>query len=135
MDDAKRQLVQRWLLKAKHDLATARKLSSDPDPYLDTAIFHCQQAAEKSVKGFLVFHDRRFEKTHDIAILLTSAIALDRRFSSWLDAGAQLTPYAGEFRYPSEIPEPEKEEFKEALKAAEGLYEFVLSLLPKEAHP
>ena len=51
MDEAKRDLVRSWLTKAQHDLASSRKLSADPDPYLDTAIYHCQQAAEKVVKG------------------------------------------------------------------------------------
>jgi HEPN domain-containing protein len=60
MDEAKRELVQSWLTKAQHDLAAARKLSDEPDSYLDTAIYHCQQAAEKVIKGFLVFHDREW---------------------------------------------------------------------------
>jgi HEPN domain-containing protein len=60
MDEAKRELVQNWLTKAQRDLAAARKFSTEPDPYLDTAIYHCQQAAEKAVKGFLVFHDQDF---------------------------------------------------------------------------
>ncbi len=38
IDEAKRSLVQNWLRKAQRDLATARKLAADPDPYLDTAI-------------------------------------------------------------------------------------------------
>lgn len=46
MDEAKRELVQSWLIKAQHDLAAARKLAADPNPYLDMAIYHCQQAAE-----------------------------------------------------------------------------------------
>lgn len=57
MSKAKQELVQNWLTKAQQDLASARKLSRDPDPYLSGAIFFCQQAAEKAVKGFLVFHD------------------------------------------------------------------------------
>lgn len=36
MEDAKRQLVQNWLIKAQHDLATARKLSTAPDPYAES---------------------------------------------------------------------------------------------------
>jgi hypothetical protein len=38
MDKARRRLVQGWLIKAQHDLDTARKLAQDPDPLLDTAI-------------------------------------------------------------------------------------------------
>jgi len=43
IDEAKRSLVQNWLHKAQRDLATARKLGAGPDPYFDTAIYHCQQ--------------------------------------------------------------------------------------------
>ena len=44
MDDAKRDLVRGWLLRALHDLASARKLAAGADPLLDTAIYHCQQS-------------------------------------------------------------------------------------------
>ncbi|MBI3797473.1 MAG: HEPN domain-containing protein [Deltaproteobacteria bacterium] len=135
MEEAKKELVQIWLTKAQHDLAAARKLSADPDPYLDTAIYHCQQAAEKAVKGFLVFHDQRFDKTHDIEALISLAIPFDARFSEWLGVGQRLTPYAAMFRYPGEKLEPDRPEFEQALKESEDLYNFVLSLLPAEVHP
>jgi len=76
-------LVQTWLVKAQHDLASARKLSAGPDPYLDVAIYHCQQAAEKAVKGFLVFHDQPFEKTHDVEVLVELARRYEPAFSAW----------------------------------------------------
>ena len=57
MDEAKAALVSGWIAKATNDLAAARKLASDPDPYLDAAVFHCQQAAEKFLKASLVLHD------------------------------------------------------------------------------
>jgi HEPN domain-containing protein len=135
MDEAKRQLVQSWLIKAQHDLAAARKLSSAPDPYLDTAIYHCQQAAEKAVKGFLVFHDQEFDKTHNIQLLVTLAAPFEKAFSSWLEAAERLTPYAVAFRYPSEILEPDQSEFDQAVEAAEGLLAFVLSCLPPSVQP
>jgi HEPN domain-containing protein len=55
MSEPKNELTQSWLKKAKRDLETARKLAKDPEPLLDTAIYHFQQAAEKALKGFLVF--------------------------------------------------------------------------------
>jgi HEPN domain-containing protein len=135
MDEPKRELVRNWLIRAERDLLAAQKLSAEPNPSLDTAIFHCQQAAEKAIKGFLVLHDKRFEKTHDITVLVNLAMPFNNGFSSWLDAGERLTPYAVAFRYPGDVLEPEQEEFDQALKAARGVYSFVLSLLPKEVHP
>jgi len=53
MDDAKRDLVHAWLIKALNDLRTARAVGNLAEGPLDTAIYHCQQAAEKALKGFL----------------------------------------------------------------------------------
>jgi HEPN domain-containing protein len=133
--NARHELVRNWLIKAQHDLAAARKLSADPEPYRDVAIYHCQQAAEKAVKGFLVFHDQPFEKKHDVEVLVTLAMRYDEGFSSWLEAAAYLTPYATEFRYPGDVLDPELDEFEQALEAANGIYSFVLSLLPAEVWP
>ena len=135
MDEAKRDLVKAWLIKAQHDLASARKLSVEPESYLDTAIYHCQQAAEKAIKAFLFFHDQRFDKTHDLRPLIGLAQPLDARFSSFLNAAVLLTPYASEFRYPGDFLEPTREQFDEALSAADSVWQFVLSVLPAEVHP
>ena len=132
---AKLELVRNWLIKAQHDLAAARKLSTDPDSYLDVAVYHCQQTAEKAIKGFLVFHDQPFEKTHDVEVLITLALRYDATFSEWLEAAVRLTPYATEFRYPSDLLEPDPDEFEQAMEAASGLYNFVLSVLPPNVRP
>lgn len=62
MDEKKRDTVNAWLVKAQRDLNVAQKLSSDEEPHLDAAIYHCQQAAEKAIKAYLVFQNQRFEK-------------------------------------------------------------------------
>ncbi len=135
MDEAKRKLVAGWLVKAQHDLATARKLAADPDPYLDTAIYHTQQAAEKSIKGFLVLHDQRVVKTYDVRFLITQATAFDDSLSDLSEQAERLTPYATAYRYPDEDLEPEREEFGLALAAAEEIYHSVLSAMPEAVHP
>lgn len=135
MDEAKRELVKNWLIKAKRDLASAKKLTTDPDAYLDTGIYHCQQAGEKAVKAFLVFHERHFDKTHDISLLVKLAIQLQPDFSTMMAPAALLTPYASLYRYPDETIMPSRDEFSEALMAAELLYDYVLSRLPIEVHP
>jgi HEPN domain-containing protein len=135
MDDAVRDEVRGWLLKAAHDLASARKLAAEPDPYLDTAIYHCQQAAEKAVKGWLTFHSVRFDKTHDVRDLIAQAAETDSRFNTWLEAGQVLTPYAAAFRYPDEPLMPDRAEFDEAFRHAEGLLVFTMSTLPADVLP
>jgi HEPN domain-containing protein len=47
MDEAKKHEICQWLIKAGHDLRSAERLLTDDPPLLDTAVYHCQQVAEK----------------------------------------------------------------------------------------
>ena len=135
MDKATLELAGNWLLKAQRDLATARKLAAGPEPYLDTAIYHCQQAAEKAIKGLLVFYGQRFEKLHNVQLLVTLAQPFAPELGTLLEAAERLTPYATAFRYPGVELEPDQIEFDLALEAADKIYASVLSVLPKQVHP
>jgi len=137
MDDTRRELLRSWLTKAASDLRSARLLGSAEDAPLDTAIYHCQQTAEKAVKAFLVSQAVSPEKTHDIRKLTLTATTHEPRFNEVLDMATALTPYAWEFRYPDDLAEtyPTREEFDEALQHAQAIYDFVLNLLPAEARP
>lgn len=70
MDEAKASLVRAWLLRGWHDLESAHALAELERPLLDTAIYHCQQTAEKVLKGFLAYHDEPLIKTHDVRFLV-----------------------------------------------------------------
>ena len=116
-------------------LSTTSPLPANSQLTLIRTWIPCQQAAEKAVKGFLVFHDQRFEKTHDIEALIALAVPFEAQFSSWEVAGQYLMPYSTAFRYPGEELEPDRAEFDRALQEAEGFYTFVLSTLPSQVHP
>lgn len=135
MIDAKAHLVRSWMIKAQRDLASARVLAASDPPLLDTAIYHCQQAAEKAVKGYLVFCDHAFERIHDVEVLIRTAAGYRPEFVQWIDAGIELTPYARLYRYPGYATEPSREQVDRAIAAAEGVYTFVVSLLPAAMRP
>jgi HEPN domain-containing protein len=135
MEEAKQKLVRSWLKKALHDLAAARSLSQPDRAILDISIYHCQQAAEKALKGYLVFWDVQPGKTHDIGALLEKAAEIESGFRSWEDAADRLTPYATLYRYPREIDEPEPEQVEEAIDDADTIVRQVLAFLPKDVHP
>jgi HEPN domain-containing protein len=78
MDEPTRELVRDWLTRASNDLRSSHALASLEDPLLDTAIYHCQQAAEKSVKAWLQSNDDPFPKTHDIEDLVERASGFNR---------------------------------------------------------
>lgn len=131
MNDTKEQLVKNWLIKAYRDLLSARELANGTDPLLDTAAYH----AEKAVKGYLLYHDTRFEKSHDVELLVSQAACIDPDFETCIEAARLLTPLAVEYRYPGDYLEPELHEYQEASEAAHTLYAFVLSKLPQATHP
>ena len=124
-------LSRDWLLKSWRDLSSARKLAAGNDPYLDTAIYHCQQAAEKAVKGFLFFRHVAFKKTHDIRMLAEQASNQDSSFAELLQDAEMLTSYVAAFRYPNEADIPSKDQFNSAVEAAERIYRHVLSKHPE----
>lgn len=137
MDKALANLTREWLNKALHDVQTARITANAADGPLDTAIYHCQQAAEKSVKGWLTAKNVLFEKTHDLRRLIRQAAGELPEFTKFTGAAEILTPYVSAFRYPglTNDPMPSREEFDAALQHAQAIYDFVLSLLPAEAQP
>jgi len=69
--------VREWLHKAAEDVRTAEVSCAAQPPLQDAAAFHCQQAAEKALKGFLTLHARVFEKTHSIEKVRALALAAD----------------------------------------------------------
>jgi HEPN domain-containing protein len=127
--------VRQWLSKASTDLEAARRLAGAPETILEAAFFHCQQAAEKAVKGYLAYRRHPLEKTHDVEKLVETAKSYEPRFAEWQQVAADLTPYATAFRYPSTMIEPDEEEYQQAEQAAAGLFAFVCSLLPEECRP
>lgn len=135
MSAAKEELTKSWLVKAKRDLLSAYELAGAVPPLLDTAAYHCQQAAEKSIKGFLLYHDVRFEKTHDIEVLISQALEIEASFGICTEAARILTPLAVEYRYPGDYVEPDEDEYREAFVAAEQVFKFVLKKLPSVVHP
>ncbi|MFQ5627475.1 MAG: HEPN domain-containing protein [bacterium] len=137
MANAKTELTRAWLRKANRDLGSAKKLAEDSEPYFDTAIYHCQQTAEKAIKAYLVFHDIEFEKVHNLSVLIESCTEIDSDFQTYADAADTLTPYATAFRYPNELfeDEPDTEQMDEAVELAEQILDFVLQKLPKNVHP
>ncbi len=99
--------------------------------------YHLQQAAEKAVKAFLVHHQKPWQKTHDIEVLVDLASDIEADFDKLADAADALTPYATRFRYPNATfaVEPQPAEYDEALRQAQSIYDFVLVRLPATAHP
>ena len=70
--------------------------------------FHCQQAAEKFLKAFLICNGVDVKKTHSIEFLLSECGDFDSEF---LDIDPKnLSDFGVDVRYPGDMYEPTEEE-------------------------
>ena len=111
-----------WFAKAANDLGAAEALGKTNPPLLDQLVFHCQQAAEKALKGFLTWHERPFRKTHNLEEIGEQCLEIDPALKDLIDKATPLTEYAWRFRYPGEPEQPTTEEAEEALATARQVY-------------
>ena len=124
MSPESRELAQAWLAKARSDLSTARILIEGNQKHFDTGSYHCQQAAEKALKGWLTACEAPVPKTHFLVELLERSISFDDAFSPFRKHCETLGPLAHEFRYPGDIMEPALKDAQQALALAEEIYRF-----------
>jgi HEPN domain-containing protein len=124
-----------WLIKAVEDLRAAEHEFTAVPPLLGDIVFHCQQAAEKAMKGFLTWHDVPFRKTHSLEEVGEQCLGTDPTLQSLVDRAVPLTDYAWKFRYPGEPEEPSVGEAEEAFAIAREILDAILSRLPTEVQP
>lgn len=126
-------LVKYWIKRAESDLKTANDEINTRNSATDAVCFHAQQCVEKYLKAFLVFHQKHFRKTHNIAKLVELCKEIDKNFEKIFEFGASnLTDYAVEVRYAEEFYFPSIKEAKEAIEIAEKTKRFVIKKLKEE---
>lgn len=117
-----------WIQYALWDLEAARRALVKPT--LSQAVcFHCQQAAEKALKGYLITLGKAdFPFTHDLREIarLISAAGGDAPPMTELRL---LNRYSAHVRYPPGPPTTEAEA-EEALPLAELMVAFATSRIP-----
>jgi len=126
--------VRSWLELAALDLEAAVRLAPDPD-FARVVVYHCQQAAEKAIKGFLTWHGVRFGRTHDLDVLGSLARPMAPALEPALDRAVELTPYAWLYRYPPDSPAPLEGEAREAIEGARELLDAIFGILPSAVLP
>jgi len=122
--------TREWLARAKEDPETAAFTLTAPQPFVRSALFHCEQAVEKAMKAFLTWHDVPFRKTHNLVELGDACATIQAGLTPAVDEVAALTKYAIRFRYPGAPYEPLVEEAREALRIARSFLETVVQDLP-----
>jgi HEPN domain-containing protein len=86
--------------KAENDYALAEIDSRSEVPFHDDVCFHCQQCAEKYLKGLLEELGLTVPKTHELDLLLTLLTPYHPKLRSTRRGLNFLTGFAVEARYP-----------------------------------
>ena len=120
----KKELIKEWLKKSEHDLGTAKIIFLNKPEYSDTICFHCQQAAEKSLKAIWIKYGIKIIKTHDLLYLLDKISEIEEVESRIYGYCEVLNDFSIEIRYPGEIIEPTKEEVMEAIEVTDKIMNF-----------
>ncbi len=125
--------VSAWFAKAATDLRAAEHaLTAEPPLYADCT-FHCQQAAEKVMKGFLAWHNVPFRRVHSLEEIGEQCLQIEPGLRQTVDQAVPLTEYSWKFRYPGEVHEPTAADAQDALGVAHTVYHAVLDCLPPDA--
>ena len=95
-----RDEAKAWLAKADEDLGAVRACLDAEPALFGVAAYHCQQAAEKLIKGLLVLAAIPFRKTHDLDELSEAAVAIHPDLGALLGYVRARTYWGFAFRYP-----------------------------------
>lgn len=128
MNQDKADYIENWLFKAREDISVMKRLSdSGIEFYTSTICFHAQQAVEKYLKTFLIYHDVDFPRTHDVDFLIDECRKIDdENFNVDLKS---LTEFGVSVRYPDDFFIPGVNETKEYIDIANGISEIVENLI------
>jgi len=93
-----------WYRFAHMDMQAANTLNEQMHPKpLVFICYHCQQSAEKMLKGFLVANEKEAPKTHDLTQLCSMCIEIDEQFEALKTMCKFLTLFSVLPRYPNEL--------------------------------
>ena len=118
-----------WLLRAKSNLALAKIVVSD-EICREDLCFQAQQAAEKAIKAFLLFHDVEAPKIHNMVTLL-GEVAKYSELPQELKDVVILNDYAVQTRYPGEYTPVSEQEYHDAVKVSEYCVKWVENKIKK----
>ena len=92
--------VKDWLQLADDDLYSAKLLSEAVHKPFEIICYHCAQAAEKYLKGYLTYRNIVPKKTHDLVYLNRMCIDINNEFLNIKTMCDFLNRFANDIRYP-----------------------------------
>ena len=126
------KLAKPWFEHGDRDLSDAKLLLREGG-FPNTICFHCQQAVEKYLKGYLVYNglDIKDEfKIHDLIKLLKYCRKFNTIFDEYQEEAEILNLYYIESRYPADTPQDYLDtEVKQTIEYAEEIIDAIKKLI------
>lgn len=116
-----------WQRLADMDLKTAVYLKKMKPLPVEIICYHCQQSAEKHLKGYLVLWEVVPPKMHDLDELCKLCIKYSDSFNIISDVCSDLTVYGVQPRYPMELV-IDADNMKQAIDSAKKVMKFVTAM-------
>lgn len=124
------ELACMFIRKGLQDENAATALLDNHDIADEIIGFHCQQAAEKSIKAVLVARKIEFRKTHDLEELLQLLEDNEIEKPEYSQELGELQPFAVAFRYDL-LDEPSLFDRKNAMKIVRRIRAWAESQISK----
>ena len=102
-------------------MVAGREMRARKSPNYDAVCFHCQQCAEKYLKGQLQEESIPIPKTHDLGKLLDLLLPVYPLWAGLRLALDTLSAYAVDFRYPGDSAS--RKEAQDAVKLCRSVRE------------
>ncbi len=120
-----KDIAQEWFKIAETDLSSAQFLQTMQPLPIEIICYHCQQSAEKYLKGFLALLGEGIKKTHDLVQLNKICQKYDKDFIKIGEDCLLLTDYGVKIRYPFPM-DIDESDMETALKRAQEIKVYVL---------
>jgi HEPN domain-containing protein len=112
--------VMEWFQIADDDFDSAKILSEAFRKHNEIICYHCAQAVEKYLKGYLEYKDIIPKKTHNLILLLDECIEIEKCFENVKTECSLINRFTNEIRYPHRF-EVKEEDVKYSLNAVERI--------------
>jgi HEPN domain-containing protein len=94
--------VKEWFRIADNDFDSANLLNASIRRHFEIICYHCSQAVEKYLKGYLIYNDIMPQKTHNLLLLNSICKGIDSDFENIIVECGFLNRFTNEIRYPSQ---------------------------------
>jgi HEPN domain-containing protein len=95
-----KKTTREWVKKAEEDYVLARHARGSKTPVHDGVCFHCQQCAEKHLKGLMEEHGLTVPRFHDLEELMDTLATHHPTLRSFRRGLVFLSGFAVDPRYP-----------------------------------